>query len=73
MGSSPVGHWIPAVSLEVNEGGMATAAELRAEAAHLRTILRGVSDPDASAAIRAMIDELEDQAREMDNGGATDD
>ena len=52
---------------------MATAAELRAEAAHLRTILRGVSDPDASAAIRAMIDELEDQAREMDNGGATDD
>ena len=50
---------------------MATAAELRAEVAHLRAILRGVSDPDASAAIRAMIDELESRAKELDNGGAT--
>ena len=73
MGSSPVRHWIPAASLEVNEGGMATAAGSRAEVAHLRTLLRGVSDPGASAAIRAMIDELEDQASEIDNGGATDD
>lgn len=50
---------------------MATAAELRAEAAHLRTVLRGVTDPAASAAIRAMIEELENRAKASDNGGAT--
>lgn len=52
---------------------MASAAELRAEAAHLRAVLRGVTDPAASAAIEEMIAELESQAKEMDNGGATDD
>jgi hypothetical protein len=52
---------------------MATAAELRAEAARLRAILGGVGDADVSAAIRAMIDELESRAKETDNGGATND
>jgi len=52
---------------------MATAAELRAEAAHLRAILGRVGDPDVSAAIRAMIEELESRAKETDNGGATND
>jgi len=51
---------------------MATAAELRAEAARLRVILSGVYDPAASAAIRKMIAELDGRAKEMDNGGATD-
>jgi hypothetical protein len=51
---------------------MATAAELRAEAASLRIILGRVSDAAESAAIRAMIDELESRAKAMDNGGATD-
>jgi hypothetical protein len=52
---------------------MALAAELRAEAARLRELLRAVSDPAASAAIMEMIDELEGRAKAMDNGGAADD
>ena len=52
---------------------MASAAKLREEVAHLRTLLRTVTDPAASAAIEEMIAELESQAKEMDNGGATDD
>ena len=52
---------------------MASATELREEAAHLRTLLLSVTDPAALAAIREMIDELENRAKEMDNGGATDD
>ena len=52
---------------------MASATELREEAAHLRTLLLSVTDPAASAAIREMIDELESRAKELDNGGATDD
>jgi hypothetical protein len=52
---------------------MATAAELRTEAAHLRAILGGVRDADETAAIEVMIDELEDRAREMDNGDAAND
>jgi hypothetical protein len=49
-----------------------TTAELRAEAAHLRALLRKVTDPAASAAISEMIAELESQAKAMDNGGAID-
>ena len=49
---------------------MSTAAEMRAELAHLRAILCRMSDPDAAEAIRAMIDELESRAKAMDNGAA---
>lgn len=52
---------------------MATAAELRADAARLRSISARVSDPAELAAIKAMIDELEGRAKEMDNGEAADD
>lgn len=52
---------------------MASAAELRAEIAHLRNVLRLVTDPATSTAIEEMITELESQAKEMDNGGVTDD
>jgi hypothetical protein len=52
---------------------MATSAELRIEAARLRDFLGRVSDPDESAAIGAMIDELECRAKGMDNGDAAND
>ena len=45
---------------------MASAADLREKAARLRALLCGVSDFAASASIRAMIEELESQAKEMD-------
>lgn len=52
---------------------MATAAELRAQAARLRSTLNTVSDPAEWGAIKTMIDELEARAKELDNGGSTDD
>jgi len=52
---------------------MASAAELRAEFAHLRNVLRLVTDPATSTVIEEMIAELESRAKEMDDGGATDD
>ena len=52
---------------------MATAAELRAEAACLRGFVGRVTDPAEAAAIEAMIAELEGRARKMDNGRAADD
>jgi hypothetical protein len=50
---------------------MATAAELRAEVARLRVILRAMSDPAAAEEIMDMIAELERQAKAKANG-ATD-
>jgi hypothetical protein len=50
---------------------MATAAELRAEAARMREFARTVADPEVLAEINAMISEWERRARLMDNGGAT--
>ena len=52
---------------------MASAAELRNEAARLRETLGKVTNREELAAIQLMIDELEGRARAMDNGGATDD
>ena len=49
---------------------MPTTAELRAEAACLRDFVDKVTDPAESAAIVAMIEELEGRAKVMDNGGA---
>jgi len=51
---------------------MATAAELRAEAARLRIILRTMNDPGVAEAIMDMIAELDRQAKAKANGGATD-
>jgi hypothetical protein len=51
---------------------MPTAAELRAEAACLRDFVDNVNDPAESAAIVAMIEELEGRAKVIDNGGAAD-
>ena len=56
-----------------DEGGMATAAELRAEAERLRSILNKLTDPAEWEAVRLMIDELEGRAKAMGNAGATDD
>ena len=50
---------------------MARAAELRAEAARLRSFVEKVTDPAESAAIVAMIEELEGRAKERDNGDAS--
>jgi hypothetical protein len=52
---------------------MATATELRDEAARLRSMLGRVTNPEELAAIQEMIDELEGRAKETDNGGATND
>jgi hypothetical protein len=52
---------------------MATAAELRTEATRLRATLGGVRNPDETAAIETMIEELEERPREMDNGDAAND
>ena len=49
---------------------MATAAELRAEAARMREYARTVTDPEVLAEIHAMIDEWERRARETSNGDA---
>jgi hypothetical protein len=47
-----------------------TAAELRAEAKHLRTIALIVTDTAALAEIRMIIAELERRARALGNGNA---
>jgi len=47
-----------------------TAAELRAEAKHLRIFALTVADPAALAEIRMMIAELERRARALGNGDA---
>jgi hypothetical protein len=52
---------------------MASAAELRAEAARLRRFVDKVTDPAESAAIMAMIEELEGRAKAKGNGDATED
>ena len=47
---------------------MATADELRAEAALMREFARTVTDPEVLAEIHAMVDEWERRAREQSNG-----
>ena len=49
---------------------MATAAELRSEAARMREFARTVTDPEVRAEIEAMIAEWERRARLHDNGDA---
>ena len=49
---------------------MKTAAELRAEAVHLRTLARGISDNATLVAIEELVDELERLADEAENGEA---
>jgi hypothetical protein len=49
---------------------MKNAAELRAEAMHLRTLANGISDDHVLAEIQEMIEELERLAHRPDNGGA---
>ena len=45
-------------------------ADLRAEAQHLRRLARLVSDAQALAEITKMIEELEQRARDAENGGS---
>ena len=52
---------------------MASAVELREEAARLRNVLGKLTNHEERVAIQAMIDELESRAKEMDNGGAAND
>lgn len=52
---------------------MATAAELRAEAARLRDLASTVTVSEVLAEINLLIAELERRARLSDNGGATND
>ena len=52
---------------------MATAAELRAEAAHLRKFAGNVTEPEVLAEMNLLIAESERRARLMDNEGATND
>jgi hypothetical protein len=52
---------------------MPTAAELRAEASCLHDFVNNVTNPAESAAIVAMIEELEGRAKVTDNGDAADD
>jgi hypothetical protein len=47
-----------------------TKADLRAEAQHLRRLARLVSDAQALAEITKMIEELEQRARDAENGGS---
>jgi hypothetical protein len=47
---------------------MATAAELRTEAAKMREFARTVTDPEVLAEIHAMIEEWERRASLLDNG-----
>ena len=49
---------------------MATAAELRDEAARMREFARTVTDPEVLAEVYAMVDEWERRARLHDNGDA---
>jgi hypothetical protein len=49
---------------------MAKSPELRAEIAHLRILLRDITDQRARRAVLDMIRELEQRARELDNGSA---
>jgi len=49
---------------------MAKAAEMRAEATRLRSILSRVTNREELAAIEAMIAELDSRAKATDNGGA---
>lgn len=51
---------------------MTTAAELRAEAQQLREKAEGVTDPAVLAEMQALIEELEELARQSDNGDARD-
>ena len=51
---------------------MATAAELRAEAARMREFALTVTDVEVVAEINLLIAEWERRARLMDNGGAMD-
>ena len=51
---------------------MATAAELRAEAARMRAFALTVTDPEVLAEIHAMVEEWELRARQQDNGGSRD-
>jgi hypothetical protein len=64
---------IPAASLDIGRLTMPTAAELRAEASCLRDFVNKVTNPAESAAIVAMIEELEGRAKVTDNGDAADD
>ena len=47
---------------------MKTAAELRAEAQHLRDVEKGTLDLEVRAQLRELIEELEACAREAANG-----
>jgi hypothetical protein len=49
---------------------MKTAAELRAEAMHLRTLARGISDSVTLAAVEELVDELERLADDAENDEA---
>ena len=49
---------------------MATAAELRAEAARMREFARTVTDPEVLDEIHLMVEEWERRARLHDNGDA---
>ena len=49
---------------------MAKPSELRAEIAHLSTLLRDITDERARRAVLDMIQELEQRAHAMDNGSA---
>ena len=51
----------------------ATAADLRAEAARMRRLAMDTTDPKARAAIDELITELEERARALDNGDASND
>jgi hypothetical protein len=50
---------------------MATAAELRAEAARMRDFAQSITDPEILAEINLVIEEWERRVRRMDNGGTT--
>jgi hypothetical protein len=49
---------------------MSKSAELRAEIAHLRALLRDVTDEEARNAVLEMIGELERRAHDLDNGSS---
>ena len=51
---------------------MATADELRVEAALLREFARTVTEPEVLAEIHAMVEEWERRAREQGNGESSD-
>ena len=50
---------------------MPTAAELRAEAEHVRALARTTSDPVVLTEIRLLIEELESRSRALGNGGTS--